>query len=155
MYLPKALRYRAAVRWDGESGGDISCKKTVDFRVDMPIEFSGEGRYPCPDQVFLASIGGCLLTTFLHFKRRLGLEVEDIRISVEEEIALVGAEGYRIRWVEAVLHVKGERGGGGLVRRCAELARDYCHITKTIEKALPIRVHVEVEEEEVETKGKG
>ena len=135
------------MRWDGESGGEVSCKKSVDFRVDIPVEFSGEGRYPCPDQVFLASIGGCILTTFLHFKRRLGLEIKDLRISVEEEVALVGSEGYRIRWVEAVLHVKAEREEEGLARRCAELARDYCHITKTVEKALPIRVYIEVEAE--------
>jgi len=143
--LPKALRYGAVVRWDRESGGEVSCRSAVDFKVDTPTEFSGRGRYPCPDQVFLAAIGGCLLTTFLHFKRRLDLEVEDVRVSVEGKVALVGAGGYRIEWVDAILHVKAKNGEGDLARRCAELARDYCHITRTIEKALPVRVYVEVE----------
>ena len=111
MHLPKVLRYSSIVCWDKESGGEVSCKSTVDFKVDMPTEFSGEGRYPCPDQVFLASIGGCLLTTFLHFKRRLDLEVEDVRISVEGKVELVGAEGYRIERIDAILHVKAKRGG--------------------------------------------
>ena len=146
MYLPRDLRYRAVVRWDGETGGEVSCRSPVDFRVDIPPEFSGRGRYPCPDQVFLASIGGCLLTTFLHFKMRLGLEIEDVRISVEGEVGLVGAEGYRLKGVEATIYVKAVEGEERLARRCAELARDYCHITKSIEEALPIRVHVEVEE---------
>lgn len=145
MHLPRALRYGAAVRWDKESGGEVSCKNTVDFRVDTPTEFSGTGRYPCPDQVFLASLGGCLLTTFLHFKRRFDFEVEDVRVSVDGEVALVGAEGYRTEWVEVILHIKVKSGEGTLARRCAELARDYCHITRTIEKALPITVYVEVE----------
>jgi len=145
LHLPRALRYGAVVRWDKESGGEVSCKEAVGFKVDMPTEFSGRGRYPCPDQVFLASIGGCLLTTFLYFKRRLDLEAEDVRVSVDGEVALVGAEGYRIEWVEAILHVKAKSGEGDLARRCAELARDYCHITRTIEKALPVRVYVEVE----------
>lgn len=144
MHLPTALRYGAVVRWDKESGGEVSCKSAVDFRVDTPTEFSGQGQYPCPDQAFLASIGGCLLTTFLHFKRRLDLEVEDVRVSVDGEVALVGGEGYRIKGVEVILHIKA-KSGGDLARRCAELARDYCHIIRTIEKALPIKVYLEVE----------
>ena len=150
MHLPKTLRYGANVHWDGESGGDVSCKNPIDFRVDIPLEFSREGHYPCPDQVFLASIEGCLLTTFLDFKRRFDLEVKDVQVSVEGEVTLVGAEGYRIRWVEAVVHVNAGKGEENLVKRCAKLVRDYCHITRTIEKALPIRVYVEVEAEGTE-----
>ena len=29
-------------------------------------------------------------------------------------------------------------------RRCAEFARDYCHITKSIEQALPITVNIQI-----------
>ena len=150
MHLPKTLRYGASVRWDGKSGGEVACKNPLDFRVDMPLEFSGEGRYPCPDQVFLASIGGCLLTTFLNFKNRFDLKVEDVQVTVKGEVALVGAEGYRIREVEAFLQIKVREEEKSLAMRCGELARDYCHITRTIEKALPIKVYTEVEEEREE-----
>jgi len=139
----KRLRYQAKVTWDRESGGLVECENCGDLRLDMPREFSGLGRSPCPDQLFLSAIGGCLLTTFLHFKRRLGLDVEGVDISVSAEIALDPSEGYRIRSIRAVMSVEADAEEADLARRCAELARDYCHITRSIESAIPLAVSIE------------
>ena len=138
------LSYQVNVDWDGASGGLVECENCGDLKLDMPREFSGLGRNPCPDQLFLAAIGGCLLTTFLHFRSRLKLDVEDVRIMVSAEIDLKPSEGYRIGSVNAVMRIRADAEDEELARRCAELARDYCHITRSIEPSLPVDVAIEV-----------
>ncbi|RLI10785.1 hypothetical protein DRO42_00040 [Candidatus Bathyarchaeota archaeon] len=138
------LSYQVNVDWDGASGGLVECENCGDLKLDMPCEFSGLERSPCPDQLFLAAIGGCLLTTFLHFKNRLNLDVEDVRITVSAEIDLKPSEGYRIGSVTAVMRIRADAEDAELARRCAELARDYCHITRSIEPSLPVDVAIEV-----------
>ena len=140
----KNLRYQVDLSWDGESGGFVGCENCDDLKVDVPREFTGLGRSPCPDQLFLASIGGCLLTTFLHFKGRFKIDVVDVNISIFEDITLIRSEGYRIRSVKAAMCVKGKPGDADIIKRCAELAKDYCHITKSIEGCIPLDVSVEV-----------
>ena len=140
----KNLRYQVKVRWDGESGGFVECENCGDLKVDIPREFSGLGRSPCPDQLFLASIGGCLLTTLLHFKERFNLDIVDVNILVSEDITLSRSEGYRIRSIKAAMRVKADPRSTHIVKRCAELAKDYCHITRSIEACTPLDVSVEV-----------
>jgi organic hydroperoxide reductase OsmC/OhrA len=130
--------------WDGETGGSVECDDCGDLRIDMPEEFSGNGRSPCPDQLFLASLGGCLLTTFLHFAKRLQLEVQDVNIFVGGKIFLRKGVGYRIGLVEAKIRVMADTEDMELAEKCSELARDYCHITRSIEDAIRVDVSIEV-----------
>lgn len=138
------MDYHVDVLWDGETGGSVRCDKCDELRIDMPEDFEGHGRSPCPDQLFLASIGGCLLTTFIHFANRFQLGIGDLGISVEGEVSLIEGVGYRIRSVEVKVRVEADTEEVEVAEKCAELARDYCHITKSIENAIPVDVAIEV-----------
>ena len=140
----KELGYRVELTWDGETGGSVECDDCGDLRIDMPEEFSGNGQSPCPDQLFLASLGGCLLTTFLHFAKRLQLEVQDVNVFVEGKIFLRKGVGYRISLVEAKIRVIADAEDMELAEKCSELARDYCHITRSIEDSIQVDVSIEV-----------
>jgi len=54
-------------------------------------------------------------------------------------------DGYRLTCVSATIRVTPEEGDEDRNRRCAELARDYCHITKSIEPAVPVDVEIIIE----------
>ena len=144
MRFKDRLEYGVDILWDGSTGGLVSCDGRG-FRVDTPAEWGGGSRGPCPDELFLASLGGRLLTTFLHFARRLGVTPGDVRISTSMEIALGGVEGYRIQGVRAEIWVEAEEEVLERVRRCVELAVNYCHITRSLEEAIPLEVDVRVE----------
>lgn len=63
----KAMSFPVELKWDGETGA-TALTKGQQLKVDMPVEFGGLGRAPCPDELLAASVAGCLLTTFLYFK---------------------------------------------------------------------------------------
>jgi len=92
---PRHLECQIHLFWDGESGGEIDFKGSA-LRLDTPVEFGGKGRYPCPDQLLFSAVGGCLLTTFLYFQRKLSFRLDGLQITVGGDIDLDGPEGYRI-----------------------------------------------------------
>ncbi len=61
MIVPtNSIKFRARLSWDGESGAEINIKHFKTLKLDMPTRFGGKGRYPCPDELFLSSVAGCL-----------------------------------------------------------------------------------------------
>ena len=140
----RELNYEAEAIWDGLTGGNVVVGEyTVSF--DTPLEYGGQGSAPCPDQLFLSAIGGCLLNTFLSFRRRLGAETRSVKIKTGCRVELRNPNGYRLTQISATIRVATEKGEESRNRRCAELARDYCHITKSIESAVPVDVEIVVD----------
>ncbi|MEM3527682.1 MAG: OsmC family protein [Candidatus Bathyarchaeia archaeon] len=137
------LDFRVKLRWDGKTGGTVYIDGRPRLRLDMPVDFGGGGKYPCPDEIFLSSIAGCLLTTFLYFKAKLHVQVEKFEVSVEGILG-VRADGYEVERVDAHLFIESRDVDEANLRRCVELTRKYCHITRTLEKAFPIRIFEEI-----------
>jgi len=140
---PKHLKYQIKLLWDGKSGGEVDFKGFT-LRLDTPVEFGGRGRYPCPDELLFSAVGGCLLTTFLYFQRKLRLRLEDLQVTISGDIDLIGPEGYRITRIEAVLHIQTIEEEEAKAKECAALTRDFCHITRTLERAIPTEISAEV-----------
>ena len=145
MRLKERLHYTAEALWDKETGGEVA---TNGFKVsfDTPEDYGGRERHPCPDQLFLASITGCLMNTFLYYRSHLGAKTEDIKINAKAEIQLLNPNGYRIKGIYAHIQVWSIEEEVDLNRTCAERAQDYCHLTKSIEEAIPIKVTITVHE---------
>ncbi|MFH0850469.1 MAG: OsmC family protein [Candidatus Bathyarchaeota archaeon] len=141
---PKELEYMAEARWDGSTGG---VAEAGGFRMsfDTPPEYGGKGSAPCPDQLFLSALGGCLLNTFVSFKNRLGADTVDASVSASCRIELRGREGYRLTGVSVVLNITSAPRMEGLNRRCAELAVEHCHLTRSIEAAVSVNCVIRVE----------
>ena len=70
---PKSYRYTTSVRWTGEKKGimDIAGKPSVE--VATPPEFKGHEGIWSPEDLFVASVNSCIMTTFLAFAERAGL----------------------------------------------------------------------------------
>ena len=143
MRFKKHLRYGVEIRWDGGTGGFVEAYRHR-FRLDTPEEWGGLAEGPCPDELLAASIGGCLLTTLLHFARRMDVKPRDVEIEVSLNIVLQWAEGYMIRGVEVSFIVEADEEDLELLKRCAEWAVRYCHITRSLEGAIPLNVRLEV-----------
>jgi len=145
MRLKDRLHYTAEAQWDKETGGEVTANG---FKIsfDTPQDHGGNEGHPCPDQLFLASITGCLMNTYLYYRKHLGAETMDIKIGAEAEIQLVNPYGYRVKVIDAHIQVWSTEEEADLNRTCAERARDYCHLTKSIEDATPINVTITVHE---------
>jgi organic hydroperoxide reductase OsmC/OhrA len=138
------LNYETRGVWDGRSGGKIHFLGLPDLAFDTPTRFGGLGRYACADQLFLASLASCLITTFLYFKSKMRFTPIHVEATAKARIALVGARGYRFSFVKVVLLVRSERCDLVVARRCADLAVAYCHLTQTVREIVPVSVKSQV-----------
>lgn len=136
----KKMEFKADLSWDGKSGGEITLGRGSKLHVDIPKEFGGEGKYLCPDELFFSAIGGCLLTTFLYMHEKLSFNLKDLRIIVNGDVQSKGSEGFRVIGARVNLSVETDVEGEAQARKCIEMTEKFCHITRSVEKAVPIRI---------------
>jgi uncharacterized OsmC-like protein len=141
MRLKKHLQYSAEAKWNHLTGGTAQLDDfTQEF--DTPREHGGNETAPCPDQLFMASIAGCIVNTFNYYRRLLDVDTLDLTVNVSSDINLTKTDGYRITGISIDIQVCSNQENEELNRKCAERAKDYCHITKSIEPAIPIDVSI-------------
>ena len=138
------LEYNIRLLWDEESGGEAYVRNFPPLQFDMPTDFGGKSRSPCPDELFFSAIGGCLVTTFLYFKNRLDLKLLGLRVSVQGTVGSVGLKGYRIKSIKTALYVEVDEKETVKAEKCAELAKEFCHLTRSLERGVPIEAQYEI-----------
>jgi uncharacterized OsmC-like protein len=118
--------------------------KFTTFKLDMPTEFGGKGSFPCPEELLLSSVGGCLLTTLVWFKRQMHItSIDGLTIGVEGTWEKM-REGYRITRIDAGFKFQAKEYEREKVEKCVEMAKTFCHITRSLEKGIPINVNTEI-----------
>jgi organic hydroperoxide reductase OsmC/OhrA len=145
MELSKKLEYEIEVIWDKQTGGHVNIQGFPTTKLDMPVEFGGMSKAPCPDELFFTAVGGCLLTTFLYFKERLTLTLRELRVSIQGKVDYLGPKGYRISEIIIVIYVKVPLNEQSKAEECTELATNYCHITRSLEEGIPLQISSKIQ----------
>lgn len=66
----KSFTYATHITWSGARAGVISSDGKQSFRVSSPPEFSGESGNWTPEDLYVASLEACQMTTFLAIAAR-------------------------------------------------------------------------------------
>ena len=69
----KSYRYTVSVRWTGEKKGALAVDGKPPVEVATPPEFKGHEGIWSPEDLYVASVNACIMTTFLAFAGRAGL----------------------------------------------------------------------------------
>ncbi|HIE23855.1 MAG TPA: OsmC family peroxiredoxin [Candidatus Korarchaeota archaeon] len=141
--LADNLKFRVEIKWDGKAGALMSTGSGNILSIDTPKDFGGFGAAPCPDELFIASISGCILTTFLWFIRKRGVQIVDMRLEAETEIELVKG-AYSIKGIKIKAQIRASREQAEGAKKCLDLAIRYCHISRSIERCVPVEIAGEV-----------
>jgi len=65
--------YQTEIVWRHERECRVSARDNPELTVATPPEFGGPEGVWSPEELFVASVGSCLLSTFLYFAYRFGL----------------------------------------------------------------------------------
>ena len=79
----KTFRYRTRMEWRGGRAGDLASEGKPAFRVASPPEFKGEAGVWTPEDLLVAAVNACSMTTFAAFWQRLGLPVRSYECDAE------------------------------------------------------------------------
>ena len=85
----KRYTYRTSVRWSEQKRGVISSAGKPDTEVATPPEFKGHEGIWSPEDLFVASVNVCVMSTFLAFAERAGLAFTGYESEAEGTLELV------------------------------------------------------------------
>ncbi len=141
--LAEHLKFRIEIKWDGKTGASMRTESGRSLTIDTPKKFGGFGEGVCPDELFLASVSGCVLTTFLWFTRKRGVQIKDMSLEAESDVELVKGV-YSLKGIKIRVEVEAPKEHVEGARKCLDLAIRYCHISRSIEHCVPVDVVGEV-----------
>jgi peroxiredoxin-like protein len=85
----KVYMYETAVKWAEQRKGVMSCAGKPEVQVATPPEFKGHEGIWSPEDLFVASVNVCLMTTFLAVAERAGLAFSAYESTAEGRLELV------------------------------------------------------------------
>ena len=86
----KSYRYSTSVQWTGEKKGALTAVGKPSVEVGTPPEFKGHEGIWSPEDLFVASVNVCILSTFLAFAGRAGIAFEKYESEAEGLLEFVG-----------------------------------------------------------------
>lgn len=123
---------------------------TVDFPdVDVPPMVVdeqpplGEGNGPNPTRLLAAAIGSCLGASLLFCLRKSRIEVGSLRTTVEGTFERNERGRLRVGRLKVRLAPELSDEQRGRMGRCLDLFQDFCIVTESVRRGIPIEVEVE------------
>lgn len=124
----KQFIYNTVIEWQRELKGLLSSSGKPNIEIATPPEFRGHPEIWSPEDLFVASVNSCIMTTFLYYAQRNNLNLSDYKSEAPGILEM--QEG---RFTFAEIKVKPEITVG--TQQDYDLAREF--INKA-EKACPI-----------------
>lgn len=84
----KVYTYRTTVKWTEKKMGVISSPGKPDVQVATPPEFKGHEGFWSPEDLFIAAINVCVMSTFLAFAERASLAFTAYESEAEGRVEL-------------------------------------------------------------------
>lgn len=86
---PKVYTYRTTVRWTEQRKGRLAAAGKPDLEVATPPEFKGHGGIWSPEDLFVASVNICTMSTFLALADRAGYQFQSYESEAEGRLELI------------------------------------------------------------------
>jgi len=79
----KTFTYHNHLDWTKNKSGDISSHLKPSLHVSAPPEFKGEAGVWTPEDLLVAAVNICQMTTFMSFAQRQSIAVQEYRCAAE------------------------------------------------------------------------
>ena len=138
---PVKYHYHTQLEWLSEKKGMLRCEGKPDIMVACPPEWGGHPGIWSPEDLFLASVEVCTLTTFLLFVNKDGINLKSYRSEARGTVELVGGV---LRFTSITVQVKigiVSEDDRSRVEKALKKAKRACLITNSINTD----VHIESE----------
>jgi len=126
--------FETHLTWKEGKQADSNARDNPPLRVATPPEFGGPARTWCPEELFVASIESCLMSTFLYFVERSHLSLTAYS-STSKGIMSKTPEGLRFTGIQIRVEVVWEddeslRKAASL--RLKEKMEKYCPVSTSL-----------------------
>ncbi len=139
---PKSFKYRTAVRWTDAKKGQATAAGKPGVQVATPPEFKGHEGIWSPEDLFVASINACVMSTFLAFAERAGLAFAGYESEAEGTLEMVDG---KFQFTTVLLKPKVTLKPGGDAAKAKELiekAEANCLISNSVKSKVTMEATI-------------
>jgi len=113
-----------------------------ELEIGPAPEFNGNPKTLNPEEMFVAAINSCIMTTFFYFARKSNIEILSYHSDAQGQIEKQ-ADGFRFTNVEVRVNVTlAQERLAEKVRQLGALAEKYCLVSRSV--ACPVHYELEV-----------
>jgi organic hydroperoxide reductase OsmC/OhrA len=140
----KTFTYETTVDWTKGRSGIVRAAGKPSLQASSPPEFKGEAGRWTPEDLFIAAIDLCTMTTFAAFAERLQIPVTGYRSGAQGTLEFVG-DGYRFtRVVLRPSITVGDPTAVGPATQAIHDAHASCLIGRSVNAVVSVEPRVEV-----------
>jgi len=144
----KSWQYENTVTWQGEKKGVLSAADKPDIQVATPPEFRGHPGIWTPEDLFVASVNACIMTTFLYFAVRTDIALVSYRSTAEGTVASQ-PDGLLFTEVTVKPHVTvASEEDREKAQEALERSEKSCLISRSIKTVVALRPRVDTENDQ-------
>jgi len=142
MKRQKSYLFKNTVFKEGDESAKTVFSGPGELGIGPAPEFNGKPETLNPEEMFVAAINSCIMTTFFYFVRKSNVEIlsyhSDAQGWVEKQ-----TDGFRFTNVEVRAEVTlKQQELAEKVRELGDLAEKYCLVSRSI--SCPVRYHLEI-----------
>jgi len=142
MKSQKSYLFKNTVFKEGDESAKTVFSGPGEVEVGPAPEFEGSPETLNPEEMFVASINNCLMTTFFYFVRKSNVEVLSYSSEAQGQLEKQ-KDGFRFTQVDVQAKVTlAQQELAEKVRQLGDLAEKYCLISRSV--ACPVHYELEV-----------
>jgi uncharacterized OsmC-like protein len=130
------VRLTSGYRFQAEFS-DLPGKPVIALDEPPPL---GEGAAPNAAAVLGAAVGNCLAASFTYCLRKARLAPAGVRVDVTTHVNRDDRGRHRISGIEVQITPEFDAAGPAHVDRCAALFEDFCTVTASVRRGIPVQV---------------
>lgn len=140
----KSFRYTTSIQWGGRRSGTMFADGKPEIRISSPPEFKGESGIWSPEDLFVAAVNSCTMTTFLALASRLEIPLEMYVSDAEGSLEFVDGNYQFTRVVVRPTIIVSDEATVDAATRAIFEAHEKCLIANSIRAEVLIEAKVEV-----------
>ena len=143
MKRQKSYLFRNTVFKKGAESAKTVFSGPGELEVGPAPEFEGSPETLNPEEMFVAAINNCLMTTFFYFVRKLNVEISSYYSEAQGQVEKQ-KDGFRFTNVQVRAEVAlAQQEPAEKVRQLGDLAEKYCLVSRSV--TCPVHYELEVE----------
>jgi organic hydroperoxide reductase OsmC/OhrA len=142
MKREKTYLFKSTLYKEGGKSAKIVFTGPGELEIGPAPEFNGRPETLNPEEMFVAAINSCIMTTFFYFVRKSNVEILSYHSKAEGQVEKQ-TDGFRFTNVEVRAEVTlKQQELAEKVRELGDLAEKYCLISRSV--TCPVRYELEV-----------
>lgn len=140
----KKFIYKNSIKWQGQKKGLLTSDDKPNFEVATPAEFKGHAGIWSPEDLFVAAVNSCIMTTFLYYAEKESFVFVGYKSDAEGVLERIGNRFMfsEIKVRPKIMVTSSEE--SGKAKELIKLSKEACLISNSIKSKVKVIPEIKI-----------